>query len=319
MAREHLDALMASGTVTPHLVAGIDETAGRAFAAKHGFRSWSDDPLQVVVDPDVDLVVIASPSEHHALQAMAAADAGKHVLIEIPIATRIADATALQAVAKRATGRIMPAYTSRYYPALAPLIDPRHSAMVGRWRQFVASMGTDKRTNRNQAGEPRDWIDDLVWHHGMHVFDVMLTAMQGDAIESVVANEGTRHPEHGGVMDVHVLVEFASGALATIALTYHAQDQFTHYTFVRDGHFASYRQGPAADGHTELMQGKTFRDLVREQDGAFLHAIRAGTPPPITVGDVMPGAWFADRVERALSAPRLRGPRDTSTTPQEKE
>lgn len=299
MATEHLHALLATGVVAPHAVAGVGGDATGRFALRHGFRRHDLDPISVATDDEVDLVVIASPSERHAEQAIAAVEAGKHTIVEIPVATTLSDFDALALAASASKGRVMPAHTSRYYPALKDLFSP--TTQPDPVRHFVAAMGTDKRTNKNQNGEPRDWVDDLVWHHGMHVFDVLLAALAGDEIVDVRAGGGTRHAEHGGLMDVHVLVECASGALATVALTYHATDQFTQYTFVRDAAFQTFRQGPPSSGANDLMQDVSFRDMVEEQDRAFVTSVRTGTESPITLSDVRPAACLAQRITDCIA------------------
>src|SRR5690606_32245636 len=109
-------------------------------------------------------------------------------------------------------------------------------------RHLICAMGTDKRENRNWKGQERDWVDDLLWHHGMHVLDAVLHLFEHDALVESRLAVGVRHPVHGGVMDAGVTLRFASGALATVALTYHARNQFTHYTVVADEDFLHLRQ-----------------------------------------------------------------------------
>jgi 2-hydroxy-4-carboxymuconate semialdehyde hemiacetal dehydrogenase len=63
------------------------------FAARFGYEKWTTDLGEALADPEVDVVIIAGPSETHADMALAAIEAGKHTLVEIPIAMNLAPIT----------------------------------------------------------------------------------------------------------------------------------------------------------------------------------------------------------------------------------
>src|SRR3546814_4223960 len=77
-----------------------DAVAARAFAAEHGGTAYND-WRRVLDDAAVDAVVIATPHHLHREMAVAAAEAGKHVLLEKPMAPTVADCDAIIAAAKR--------------------------------------------------------------------------------------------------------------------------------------------------------------------------------------------------------------------------
>ena len=114
-------------------------------------------------------------------------------------------------------------------------------------------------------------------------------------------------------MDLSASLRFAGGGLATIALTYHAHDQFTRYSVIGDEAFLEYAQGTPAPPRHELMMGGTFRDLVRRQDGDFLDACRRGVPAPVPIDDVLPAMRLLDRLQRQVDEQRRR--LGTSTSP----
>src|SRR5207245_2599008 len=60
--------------------------AAQAFAAQYGYRKWTTSLDEALADPAVDIVILATPSEQHEEQAVKSLSAGKHTLIEIPIA-----------------------------------------------------------------------------------------------------------------------------------------------------------------------------------------------------------------------------------------
>src|SRR5690349_25168795 len=104
------------------VVAGRDEAAVTAAASKLGWSSAETDWKTLVARDDVDLVDICTPGDTHAEIAIAALEAGKHVLCEKPLANSVAEAEAMAAASERAEAdgvRAMVGFTYRRVPAVA--------------------------------------------------------------------------------------------------------------------------------------------------------------------------------------------------------
>src|SRR3712207_5790646 len=101
-------------------VVGRDPQGTEAFAREWGFQQWTLS-LEEALGPEVDGVVITSPSDLHADQAEVALRAGKHVLIEIPLATNLPDVERVLRLTGETGRRVQVAHTQRYYPALMEL------------------------------------------------------------------------------------------------------------------------------------------------------------------------------------------------------
>ena len=95
-------------------------------------------------------------------------------------------------------------------------------------------------------------------------------------------------------MDLGVTLRFASGSLATVALSYHSVAQFTRYTLIADGLFLELAQDAPGEGRTDLSQGRPFADLVDAQAADFLAACRGGQPSPTPFGSVLPAMRLVD-------------------------
>ncbi|MDT9693372.1 Gfo/Idh/MocA family oxidoreductase [Streptomyces sp. P9(2023)] len=103
-------------------VAGRDRGAVRAAAAKHGWAAAETDWRALVARDDVQLVDVCTPGDSHAEIAVAALEAGKHVLCEKPLANSVAEAEAMVAAAEAAAARgqvAMVGFNYRRVPALA--------------------------------------------------------------------------------------------------------------------------------------------------------------------------------------------------------
>ena len=303
MASEHLVVLRELG-LEARVVAGPEPVAVQRYAREHGIARATTDARAALTAEDVDVVVIASPSDRHAEQARLAIDAGKHVLIEIPVALSGAEARDLAARALASGRTVMAGHISRYYPAIQ-LLRARIAGAQLTVHHVIASIGTDKRSNRNWKGEPRDWVDNLLWHHGLHLVDTVLWLLEPDRVIASSVQAGRRHADHGGEMDLGVVLRTASGALATIALSYHAGAQFTRYTIVAEEATLSYEQRSPTDGPPhELLDGGSFRDLVMGQDRAFLEACSRGGRAPIPIDAVVPSMELLDRLQAQVDAQR---------------
>jgi predicted dehydrogenase len=97
-------------------VASRDEARGSAFAAEYGIEGVFTDLRAMVASPLVDAVYVATPHKYHFEHALAAIQAGKHVLVEKPFTTTTADAGILIAAARNAGVFIMEAMWSKYLP-----------------------------------------------------------------------------------------------------------------------------------------------------------------------------------------------------------
>ncbi|HZZ87507.1 MAG TPA: Gfo/Idh/MocA family oxidoreductase, partial [Caulobacteraceae bacterium] len=104
-------------------VAARDADKTRAFAAAHGISIATGDWRALIARPEVDLVVIATPNALHAPQALQALGAGKHVLVEKPMALSV-EAGAEMLAAARGAGRILAVgHMWRYRPEVIALRD----------------------------------------------------------------------------------------------------------------------------------------------------------------------------------------------------
>jgi len=100
-------------------VCGRSADGVRAAATRYGWASHETDWRVLVARDDIDIVDICTPGDSHAEIAIAALEAGKHVLCEKPLANSVAEASAMAAAAAHAAGRAMVAFNYRRVPALA--------------------------------------------------------------------------------------------------------------------------------------------------------------------------------------------------------
>jgi predicted dehydrogenase len=149
-------------------VSRADASRAEAFAAEFGARRWHADWRDLVNDPEVEAVYVATPVHLHAEQALAAAKAGKHVLCEKPMALNAAECAAMNAAAEANGVRLGVAYYRRFYPAVERVAEILRSGELG--EPVLAQMNAFERFDP-APDHPRRWLLDKNLSGGGPMFD----------------------------------------------------------------------------------------------------------------------------------------------------
>ncbi|MEX3010432.1 Gfo/Idh/MocA family protein [Hoeflea sp. TYP-13] len=146
--RNHVRTLSQLGA----LFAVADQDTARAAALAEEFGVETVDPQAALSDPRIDAVVLALPPQLHAQTALAAIAAGKHVLVEKPIALNVADATRVVEAGKRAGVAVMTGHVLRFHPAFETLAQMASDGAFGKL-QYIHShrVGLGKFHTENDA------------------------------------------------------------------------------------------------------------------------------------------------------------------------
>ncbi|MBB5985216.1 putative dehydrogenase [Sphingobium sp. B1D3A] len=173
---KHLDGLKNIDGV--EIVSIISRKAEQAaeVAAKYGAKHSGTDLSEALARDDVDAVILCTPTQMHAEQAIACMNAGKHVQVEIPLADSWADAEAVMKKSQETGLVCMVGHTRRFNPSHQYI----HNKIVAgelAIQQMDVQTYFFRRKNMNAKGEPRSWTDHLLWHHAAHTVD--LFAYQG--------------------------------------------------------------------------------------------------------------------------------------------
>ncbi len=140
-------------------------------AEKYGAPHASTNLDDALARDDVDAVILCTPTQLHAAQAIDAMRAGKHVQIEIPLADSWADAQHVDRVQQETGLTCMVGHTRRFNPS-HQWIHRRIAAGELSIQQMDVQTYFFRRTNTNALGQPRSWTDHLLWHHAAHTVDL---------------------------------------------------------------------------------------------------------------------------------------------------
>ncbi len=300
--RKHLDALAAIEDVTVTAVMGPTAAKIEALAAERGIPFWATRLEDCLSRDDVDAVILATPTQQHAAQSIACMEAGKHVLVEIPMADSLADSQAVVAKQKE-TGLVAMAGQVRRFNPSHQWIHNRIRAGELRIQQMDVQTYFFRRTNTNAKGEPRSWTDHLLWHHACHTVDLFMY-QTGEEIAHAFGLQGPPHPELGIAMDMSIGMKTPSGALCTLSLSFNNDGPFgTFFRYICDNGTYVARYDDLFDGYerpVDLSGVAVSSNGIELIDREFVAAIREGREPNAAVAQVLPAMEVLDRIEKAL-------------------
>ncbi len=286
IAKCHMEAFASIEGVRPYRLVGRRAEPTSQFAQQWGFEHHGLDLDEAVHDPQVDAVVVTSPNELHVSQATTALEAGKHLLLEIPIAMNLADARQVTQLSRQLNRRLMICHTLRFQPGLVE-IRRRVEAEQFHLHHFFAMFGIHRRENTNMYGKPRSWTDNILWHHGAHLVDLAIWISGCDHPANIDCRFGPLHPRQG-VMDMSLTMSLDGGVPATICQSYNIHTFHWRATFIGEEDTLYWNEGELSTAAGKIIIPRADHTDLSVQNREFIAAIREDRDPAITGESVLP-------------------------------
>lgn len=301
---KHLESLAKIDGVRVVSLIGRDLDKTRLVAQRYGIGHATVELGESLAMPEVDAVILCTPTPLHAGQSLACLEAGKHVQVEIPLADSMADAEAVARLA-RETGLVaMCGHTRRFNPSHQYV---RNLIRAGKFniQQLDVQTYFFRRTNLNALGEPRSWTDHLLWHHAAHTVDLFIYQTGGEIVQANVL-QGPLHPVLGIAMDMSIQLKCSTGALCTVSLSFNNDGPLGSF-FRYIGDTATYvaRYDDLFDGRDEKIDVSDVdvsTNGIELQDREFVASILEGREPRASVASVLPCYRVLGELERQLGA-----------------
>jgi predicted dehydrogenase len=309
-------ALLGSGWVADFHARGVLECPGAelvaaanwreeslsALAERHGIARVTTDWHELVADPLIDAVIVATPNALHAPQAIACLEAGKHVLVEKPMARTLAESETMRQAAAASGARLMVAHCWRFH---ADVLRLRDRVAAGELGEIVKTRGYGVHAGWGPSG----WFTDpelagggALLDMGVHAIDTARFLLGDPSPETVCASIGTRYGSYAVDDDGVLLIAWSNGTTST----------------VESGWWHPHRGGLEAE--TELYGTAGYAriwDFTEEPEGyehcaqpmysaqvaEFIDAVSHGRQPRPSGED---GAVVMDVVDRAYRSAGLR-------------
>ncbi len=299
---KHLEALQKIDGVEVVSLVGAKLDSLKETAARFGIGHVTTDLAESLAQPGVEAAILCTPTQMHAAQAMQCLKAGKHVMVEIPLADSLAGAEAVAAL-QRETGLVaMVGHTRRFNPSHQYV----HNKIVAgelAIQQMDVQTYFFRRTNINALGQPRSWTDHLLWHHAAHTVD-LFAYQAGGEIVAANALQGPIHAALGIAMDMSIQLKCSSGAICTLSLSFNNEGPLgTFFRYICDNGTYIARYDDLVNGKEEkidVSQVDVSMNGIELQDREFIAAIREGREPNASVAQVLPCYRVLHRLEQQL-------------------
>ena len=261
----------------------------QAFAQKCGASLATVDLAEALAQDDIDAVVITSPSARHAAQTQAAFEAGKHVLVEIPLALSLQESEMLTALAEQRDRTMMVAHTMRFWPTLTAV---RQRIAEGELHvhSVYIHYGFLRRENVNWQGRRRSWTDNLLWHHGCHAVDTALWLL-GESAQDVTGYMGPPHQELGIPLDLAVSLRTTRNQIVSCALSYNTMRPLLEILIIGEETTLTVRDRRLVDPNDQIMAAGGENEeasAVYLQNIEFISALRQEREPMVSGDAVLP-------------------------------
>ena len=287
--RKHLDALARIDGVEVAAVVSRTAAQAREVADAYGVATAATDLAEVLDLPDVDAVILCTPTQLHASQSIAALRAGKHVQVEIPVADSWADAQAVAAAATDTGLTCMAGHTRRFNPS-HQWVHQRVVAGELHVLQMDVQTYFFRRSNTNALGQARSWVDNLLWHHAAHTVD-LFAYQSGAPVTRAHVLAGPPHPELGIPMDMSVQLATAAGQVCTLSLSFNNDGPIgTSFRYICDNGTFVARYDDLVTGRDEPIDVSgvaVATDGIELQDREFVRALRSGDEPNASITSVL--------------------------------
>ncbi len=309
IARSHMLAIQSlrDGPIGRDLrlrsVMGRVAESAAEFAQEYGFDRSTTDLDEVLNDPEVDVVIVTSPSELHAEQTERALTAGKHVLCEIPLAMSLADTDRLIQVADAAGRSLMVCHTERFYPTLNEV---KRRVVAGELHPHAihARFMFDRRENVNWMGRRRSWTDNLLWHHACHSVDSALW-LTGAAELEVLAQLALPGGNLEIPMDLVLAMRTPRDQVISLSMSYNTKFPMHDYLFIGEETTLHYLGGALIDRAGIVVaapEGSEVDFGVALQDREFFLALLEQREPSVSARAVRPAMAALQAAQDSLDA-----------------
>src|SRR5580693_4917615 len=301
---KHLDAISEIDGVEVISLVGRELDKTKEAAAKYGVGHVTTDLAESLKVPGLDAVILATPTQMHAAQALECLKAGKHVQIEIPLADSLKAAEAVVAAQKRSGLVAMVGHTRRFNPS-HQFVRQRILRNEFHIQQMDVQTFFFRRTNMNALGQPRSWTDHLLWHHAAHTVD-LFQYQTGEDVEIAHAVQGPLHPDLGIAMDMSIQLRTPSGRICTLSLSFNNDGPLgTFFRYICDNGTYMARYDDLVTGREEPVDVSAVdvsTNGIELQDREFVAAIREGREPNSSIASVLPCYRVLGELETQLAA-----------------
>lgn len=297
------------------LVAAVSRDQGRAddFARGFGARFAYTDYDEMLANPEVEAVFIATPNAFHAEQVIAAAEAGKHILCDKPLAINVPDAKRAIEACDRAGVRLGINFHNRHLPWVKDVSTLIREGVIGEIEAVQLQVGSGPRHYDNWRADPEIAGLGSVHNVGVHGLDFLRVILGSDPVEVMAMFDAD--PNTGRVeMLALILIRFENGALVQYNCNERLRDPLNDIAIFGSAgrivgtHFTRSRSDGELTVLTEVGDTVTrypAPEAHRLSLAAFTHAVLNDEAPNASGLDGLRSAQICEAIGRSVRERRL--------------
>jgi 2-hydroxy-4-carboxymuconate semialdehyde hemiacetal dehydrogenase len=301
---KHLDGIKNIDGVEVVSLVGRRFDQTKEVADKYGIKHVATDLAESLALPEVDAVILCTPTQMHAEQSIQCLKAGKHVQVEIPLADNLQGAQEVAELQKKTGLVAMVGHTRRFNPS-HQWVHKKIEAGEFNIQQMDVQTYFFRRTNMNALGQARSWTDHLLWHHAAHTVD-LFAYQAGSPIVKANAVQGPINKDLGIAMDMSIQLKAANGAICTLSLSFNNDGPLgTFFRYIGDTGTYLARYDDLYTGKDEKIDVSNVdvsMNGIELQDREFFAAIREGREPNSSVQQVFNCYQVLHELEQQLNA-----------------
>lgn len=305
IAQSHMQAISNLPNAEVAVTVDIVEERAEQAAQKYGARRWTTSAEDALADDAVDAVSICLPPNLHERYALMAAKAGKHILVEKPMAITLRECDHMIAAAQEAGVTLMVGQVLRFREANREARRLILSGAVGRPTHIIRRRHSFTKESKNEP-----WADDpavaggwVLYGFGAHEIDTILYLNDAEGKTTFALGQKT-NPRWKDYDDIDIVFELSNGAIANM----------THTVNVKPGAWDCVLAGTegcititsdelSVNGET-LPQKFDFKGGMQRQLAEFVSAVMEGREPEASGKDVRRTMQVLEAVKISLAEKR---------------
>jgi predicted dehydrogenase len=270
----HCDALTQLPQAKLLAVADIDEARANHVARQTGAQPYRD-YKELLAREDIDAVIIATPDHLHKEPCIHAAEAGKHILVEKPLAMTLEDAEAINKAVARMGVKLMVGFTLRFFPQYQYAKASIESGELGKLISLFA-----RRTNLISQAQRLKGRTGVLFFLGIHDFDVLRWMVGADAKEIYCISAKHDQSPYNVEDETFTSIRFENGVMACAHIGW----------CIPEGHPTGF------DFKLDITGTKGLLNLDMVRQGVEKHVVGHTTFPPMTSPLIAEDRSFVDAV-----------------------
>lgn len=264
----------------------IDEERAREMCRTYRGAYCTTNVDAVLRDDTIDAVYICTQHDTHSVLAVKAAKAGKHIMIEKPLALTIEDCYSIGEAVEKHGVKLMTAFKLRYYPAVAKV-----KQLIPKPLVTVAQMMDARWADDFWANDPLRGGGNVL-SQGGHTMDLLYHLNESEPVRIYAEGGNLAHPDLEIVDNIVATVQFANGSLGSVVQGDSGPTPFvSKFSFqVMDGMRTAHlhnrlKSATLFDGDKVVEYEDSEEYGLLEENRDFIRALQEDTEPPITYRD----------------------------------